>query len=1280
MTFLHKLAKRLALIPAVLVCTLSLLTSCSEGTAHDYLGPVPTKPNPSDAFIGLSIIPRDPQLVQGDSVRLEARGWLSSGLSTPASVIWSSNGAVTSGGWFQATGIGSFRVRAVSTANAALSDSVLITVLPPGGIARLDITPAAVPLAAGTRQQFTAVAFMGDGSRMFPTVTWAATGGTISASGLFTASNTPGGYTVTAIIGDGALFGRTGGIVDPPVLTGLAIDPENLMMESGTVRQFMAAASWSDGSHTVPALSWTATGGVVTSAGIFTAGYTPGTYRVIGSSPLGKADTSNVTILPRIVGIRVAPLTALLALGATQVVKAEARRSDGTQGPVAVQWSAQGGSISLNGTYTAGNTPGNYAVVGALTALGGQVFSDTAHFQVGAGAATLVQLFVRSDTSVMAGTTAQFSVAGVWSDGSSAVPAVTWSATGGSIDAAGLYTAAAVPGSFKVIAMQQNGTKADTASVIITAVPIPVVSAFTISPKIGILSSGQTRQFSTALSWNDGRVHPADISWVSAGGSITQNGLYTAGTVAGSFLVIATCGCGAADTASVTLLASTAPPVTLSQLVMSPPSVNLDPGESQIFVVSGVWSDGASSPPPVSFIATGGSITSAGVYIAANDPGTYQVIATQAGGGRADTSVVTIRNTSVTLTQLVLNPSAVTVPKGATQPFVVSASWSDGSSTVPPVTFTATGGSVSQDGVYTGGPTPGSYRLIVTHTGGTKADTSVITIPSSVTLTQLVLNPSTASLAPAGTQQFVVSGSWSDGSSVVPSVTYSATGGTISPTGLYTAGSATGSFRLIAVHAGGTKADTSAVTISSAPPTGSIGDLVVFPSPAIGFIIGPQVRALSASSPWPFFDENMNTKGLQHGASFSVSAGIRNLTGTVAMVKGTKNVVGTGTAFLTEVAQGGSIYLYNPVAASFETFYNVTVVSNTSITTTAGWFPPTMSGQPGKASVAGFDSDAYVNLNYYDLGLALYTAYYRTGNTAHLTNARKVTDSWFTSGGILDGANLTFDQSYAPRNASLGGLMLRALDGRPELWPWITAYVRYEFQMWVGARVSYSGLYYGIRDGGYMLLYAAWLAKAHPDPLVRAEFLAKAQNAAANYYARLQYPDGSWRWVDDLVVGTFMQPFMVGLLLDGMIAVHRLTSDAQVKNAIVKSVENLYAAAYRGTQPVPGLPGVSWRGMWYTVHETACPAGCGATAIVDQNTVREVRQLNPLIVQAFGYAFLITGDPKYRQWGDEIFSATFGKGRGPGADAYYSLADFREKEFNVNYRSAGRYLAWRLGP
>ncbi len=89
--------------------------------------------------------------------------------------------------------------------------------------------------------------------------------------------------------------------------------------------------------------------------------------------------------------------------------------------------------------------------------------------------------------------------------------------------------------------------------------------------------------------------------------------------------------------------------------------------------------------------------------------------------------------------------------------------------------------------------------------------------------------------------------------------------------------------------------------------------------------------------------------------------------------------------------------------------------------------------------------------------------------------------------------------------------------------------------------------------------------------------------------------------------------------------------------------------------------------------------GCGNDFDDLPQKFRLVRQRNGLIVQAFGYAYKITGDPKYRAWGDEIFASTYGHGQGPLSDPYSGLADGRPKEYDQAYRSSGKYLAFRLG-
>jgi hypothetical protein len=162
----------------------------------------------------------------------------------------------------------------------------------------------------------------------------------------------------------------------------------------------------------------------------------------------------------------------------------------------------------------------------------------------------------------------------------------------------------------------------------------------------------------------------------------------------------------------------------------------------------------------------------------------------------------------------VLTPSLVTLQPQGSQRFTVSGEFSDGSTRSVSAHFTAAGGTITSDGVYTAGSAAGNFLVVVSENG--LADTSVvnITVPSA-TLQSIRLSPSSATISVGGSQQFQVSGTMSDGSTIVPSVTYSASGGFITSDGLYTAGPSAGTFFVRANQVGGILRDSVKVTVTA---------------------------------------------------------------------------------------------------------------------------------------------------------------------------------------------------------------------------------------------------------------------------------------------------------------------------------------------------------------------------------------------------------------------------------------------------------------------------------
>jgi hypothetical protein len=117
-------------------------------------------------------------------------------------------------------------------------------------------------------------------------------------------------------------------------------------------------------------------------------------------------------------------------------------------------------------------------------------------------------------------------------------------------------------------------------------------------------------------------------------------GLFTAGQKTGVFVVVATCVCGFADTATVQIGNA---PAQLSRLIISPKAATVQQGALQEFTVSARWSTGDTAVPPVTFQAVGGGeMSNAGVFRAPARPGTYRVIVAHQGGTMRDTAIVTV--------------------------------------------------------------------------------------------------------------------------------------------------------------------------------------------------------------------------------------------------------------------------------------------------------------------------------------------------------------------------------------------------------------------------------------------------------------------------------------------------------------------------------------------------------------------------------------------------------------------------------------------------------------
>lgn len=179
-------------------------------------------------------------------------------------------------------------------------------------------------------------------------------------------------------------------------------------------------------------------------------------------------------------------------------------------------------------------------------------------------------------------------------------------------------------------------------------------------------------------------------------------------------------------------------------------------------------------------------------------------------------------NESSPITALVLTPSSVSMHTDETQSFAASGLRGDGSTTIPSVHWAATGGVISVGGLYTPGQTPGNFSVSATLDGDTISAVAAVTVSAPASpIVGITLTPSSTSLYSDESIDFNVTAIRQDGTTTTPNVTWSATGGSISPSGVYTAGSVTGTFSVIAAVAGAGLLDTATVAILAQPAPGS---------------------------------------------------------------------------------------------------------------------------------------------------------------------------------------------------------------------------------------------------------------------------------------------------------------------------------------------------------------------------------------------------------------------------------------------------------------------------
>jgi len=371
----------------------------------------------------ISISPADLTLPIGISQQFTASAVYSDGSvqDLVSGVTWASSS--TTVGTIDNTGLAAILAAGSTTITAtvgAFTDSTTITVVP-ANLNSITIAPAAISIAAGTEQQFTATGNFDDGStQVLTSVQWSSNATsvlTVDANGLGLAL-AAGTSTVTAT--SGTIAATASVTVSSATLVSLDIAPSNSFMPAGATKQFTATGHFSDSStqDITQSVVWSSSSpsmASINNVGTVTSFLTGSTTITATSGAISRATILTVSTA-RLISITISPANTRIEAHTSLLFTATGVYSDGSTSPLAnVSWHStknQFANMRGNGILHAKKS-------GTLT-LSASASGVTGTTTVVVGTGTLVSVAITpANSSVTAGAPQQFTATGIFSDGTS---------------------------------------------------------------------------------------------------------------------------------------------------------------------------------------------------------------------------------------------------------------------------------------------------------------------------------------------------------------------------------------------------------------------------------------------------------------------------------------------------------------------------------------------------------------------------------------------------------------------------------------------------------------------------------------------------------------------------------------------------------------------------------------------------------------------------------------------------------------------------------------------
>ena len=793
-------------------------TSPCRGVSTEGTG-IGALPYDDKTVVSVEIVPVSATVEAMGTTAFMARAYNSAGTPIDDAVFtWSAPSAV---GTISNTGVltasctpGTVTSAVTATSANGVTANATVTIVP-GPAAQVTLTPSATDIEAGASRLFTATVKDSCGNlRTGDTLGWSTAPGTgtITTTGQYTATCTPGHYTQAITARAGSASGTANVSVSTGPLANITLSPESPSLVMGGQRTFTAVPTDSCGNTRTDSVSWGVVngGGTISSTGVFTAGTQPGFYSdtVQASAGTQVARTSVNVLGGPIASLELTPSSASVAPTSQVTFSATARDAYGNEVPATPTWEVRngGGTIDSAGVFTAGSVAGTYPKT--VRAVAGSA-SATATVTVQYGPIDRITLYP-SPARFAPGGSSRFLAQVLDAYGNVRSDAVTWSlmsSSAGTLNVqTGEFIASSLAGTYPDAIRAEAGGHSGHATVIIQP---GALARLLLSPTSASLKVGESVAFTAQGLDEHGNEVELTPTWETfGGGTIAANGTFTAGTQAGTYTdTVRMSARGMSASASVVV--KPGPVVGIS---LTPSHPTLPPRGTVQFTARATDAFGnelATSPRTWSAHSSAGTITATGLFTAGATVGTYpDSVQVDVEGVTATTSVdISRRVTRVEVSGV----DTSTLPAGGIATFTARA-FNDSGEEVTDVAFTwsaqAAVGSIDSSGRLTVACSLATLPEAVTATAdgiSGSVDVTIVAGPAA----QLTVSPPHVTLEMKGSTTFTASAQDSCGNALSPAVSWEVVSGagSVDGTGLFTAGTVAGNYpEAVRVSTGGLSA------------------------------------------------------------------------------------------------------------------------------------------------------------------------------------------------------------------------------------------------------------------------------------------------------------------------------------------------------------------------------------------------------------------------------------------------------------------------------------------